>query len=293
MGRIVSVKHFEIHDGPGVRTTLFLKGCPLHCRWCHNPEAISSAPQLAFTESKCLSCGLCAKHCAAHQLQNGKHVHDQVRCCFCGSCEEICIGSALRFYGKEAAPEEILSELLEDRDFYGNTGGVTVSGGEPLMQPEFTAAVLSLLKQEGIHTAVDTCGFASREALETVLPYTDLFLYDIKAVDPAVHRRCTGADNRLILENLRYLDGLGIPMEIRFPLVPGWNDGETDAVGQLLASLIAPPPVKVLPCHNYAGDKYASLGLTMEPIPQPTAAQTENALHCLAAYGLTVIDGRA
>ena len=206
--RIFEIKCFAVHDGDGIRTTVFFKGCPLRCVWCHNPEGLTAAPQIAHYAHKCIGCGACKKD---------------------GFMPEGCLGDATVLYGKEVTVDELLPILLEDKAFYDNSGGgVTLSGGECLVQADFCAALLRRLKAEGIHTAVDTCGFVSREALDKVLPYADVFLYDIKAFDEDVHIRCTGVSNQVVLENLEYLNALGKRIEIRIPYVPNYNDDQIE-----------------------------------------------------------------
>lgn len=238
---ISDIKRFAVHDGDGIRTTVFFKGCPLKCVWCHNPESISFKPQIAFYEKKCIGCGECIKE--------GFRVGD-------------CIGEARVVYGKEITLKELLPILLVDRDFYENSGGgVTLSGGECLCQANFCVHLLKALKREGIHTAVDTCGFVSREAIEKVLPYTDTFLYDIKAIDEDVHIKCTGRSNKIILENLKYIDSRNKSIEIRIPFVPEYNTDQIDKIAVFLKPLKNIKAVKVLPYHNYAGSKYAALNM--------------------------------
>ena len=238
---ISNIKRFAVHDGDGIRTTVFFKGCPLKCLWCHNPESISFQPQIAFYKNRCIGCGECKREDFS--------VAD-------------CLGEAKVLYGREVTVEELLPLLLEDRDFYETSGGgATLSGGECLAQADFCAELLKRLKQEGINTAVDTCGFVSRKKLDKVIPYTDTFLYDIKAMDEAVHIRCTGQSNRIILENLCYLDALGKPIEVRFPYVPGYNDDQVDKIAEFLRPLKNIKAIKVLPYHNYAGSKYLALGM--------------------------------
>ena len=238
---ICDIKRFAVHDGPGIRTTVFFKGCPLECVWCHNPESISFKPQTAFYRHKCIGCGACREE------------HFKA---------ENCLGNARVLYGTEVTVEELLPKLLEDKDFYDTSGGgVTLSGGECLCQADFCAELLKRLKEEGVNTAVDTCGFVSQENLNKVIPYTDTFLYDVKAIDEAVHIRCTGQSNRVILENLRYLDGLGKTIEVRFPYVPGYNDDQVDKIAEFLRPLKNIKAIKVLPYHNFAGSKYSALGM--------------------------------
>lgn len=259
---ISDMKRFAVHDGPGVRTTVFFKGCPLNCVWCHNPESIGFSPETAFYANKCRGCMACAAVCpqGAHTCENGVHVFQKTLCVGCGKCEESCLWEALKFYGEEVTVESLLPRLLEDRDFYETSGGgVTLSGGECLCQADFCAALLKELKENGIHTAVDTCGFVPQTALEKVMPYTDLFLYDIKAIDEEVHIRCTGQSNRRILENLQYLDACGKAVEIRIPYVPHYNDTQPKKIAAFLKPLTHITAVKVLPYHNFAGSKYAAL----------------------------------
>ncbi len=276
---ITDIKPMAIHDGPGIRTTVFFKGCGLKCVWCHNPETITSGPQLAYYENKCQHCGSCASVCTAHRFLNGQHSFDRTQCIACGKCANICPAGALQRFGNQVTVEDLLPRLLEDLPFYQNTGGgVTLSGGECLLQADFCAALLSALKKEGIHTAVDTCGFVPRKSLEKVLPYTDIFLVDIKAIDSAVHQKCTGQNNRIILDNIRFLDAAGANIEFRIPYVPGYNDQEISAISDFLKTLKRKHPVKLLPYHNYAGSKYASLGMenTLPPT-LPSAKALEEA----------------
>lgn len=242
MKAIVSdIKRFAVHDGDGIRTTVFFKGCPLKCVWCHNPESISFTPQEAFYQNKCIGCGECKKQ---------------------GFTTADCLGEARILYGKEMTVEELLPLLLEDRDFYETSGGgVTLSGGECLCQADFCVDLLKTLKKENIHTAVDTCGFVAREILDKVIPFTDVFLYDIKAIDENVHIRCTGQSNKVILDNLIYLNSKGKEIEVRIPYVPQYNDNQMEKIAAFLSPLQNVKKVKVLPYHNYAGSKYAALSM--------------------------------
>ncbi len=234
---ICDIKKMAVHDGPGIRTTIFFKGCSLKCVWCHNPESIDAKPQTAFYAHKCIGCGKC-------QQEN--------------FTAENCLGQARVLYGREVTVEEMLAVALEDRDFYETSGGgVTLSGGECLLQADFCAELLRRLKEQGIHTAVDTCGFVSRESIDKVLPYTDIFLYDIKAIDEAVHVRCTGQSNKRILENFQYLKSQGKAIEVRYPFVPDYNEDQA----QKIADFVGDTPTRILAYHNYAGSKYEALGM--------------------------------
>ncbi|MBP3333737.1 MAG: glycyl-radical enzyme activating protein [Clostridia bacterium] len=291
-GKIIEIKRFAVHDGDGIRTTVFLKGCPLKCLWCHNPEGISFAPQLAYYENKCISCGECLGSCpaGAHRMGENGHIFDRALCVGCGKCEENCLGEALKHYGKDMSVDELLPMLLEDKEFYENSGGgVTLSGGECLMQAEFCKELLKKLKENRVNTAVDTCGFVKREAIDAVMPYTDIFLYDIKAFDEDVHIKCTGVSNKLILENLKYIDSCGKDIEVRIPYVPDFNSDQIEKIAELLASLKNITKVRVLPYHNYAGSKYASLDMKNTlPEKLPSAEEVKNAERILSEKNISV-----
>lgn len=295
-GTILNVKRFEIHDGDGIRTTLFLKGCPLRCQWCHNPESLNTAPILAYYQHKCISCGSCTAVCetGAHRMEKSGHIFDRQKCTACGKCQKTCLGEALMLYGKQVTPEEILPKLLEDANFYRYSGGgVTISGGEPLMQAEFTAALLALLQREGINTAVDTSLFVSRNDLDKVIPFTNTFLVDIKAIDPQLHQELTGQDNAVILDHIQYLSKKGCRIEIRIPYIPTKNIGELPKIAAFLTELPAPVSgVKVLPYHDLSAGKYEALALpyVLSGLPVPTKEQCEKAEALLRCAGLSVIE---
>ena len=259
---IFEVKRFAVHDGDGIRTTVFFKGCPLRCVWCHNPEGIDTKPQEAFYKHKCIGCGECKKE---------------------NFTTDGCLGEARIPYGKKVTVEELLPLLIEDKEFYDNSdGGVTLSGGECLIQADFCAELLKRLKENGIHTAVDTCGFISREALDKVIPYTDVFLYDVKAYDEAVHIKCTGQSNKLILDNLLYLDSLEKAIEIRIPYVPQYNDIQIEKIARFLKPFRHVTKIRVLPYHNYAGSKYEALGMVNTlPNTIPTDEEIQNAKNAI------------
>ena len=290
-GTIFDVKHFAVHDGDGIRTTVFLKGCGLKCIWCHNPESISPKPQLGFWAEKCTLCGQCARVCeyGVHVFLDAHRLRKE-HCVFCGKCEKACPTGALSLYGREVSAEDLLPELMEDQDFYlSSGGGVTLSGGECLLQADFCEELLKTLKKNSIHTAVDTCGFVSRDAFDKVLPYTDTFLYDIKAMDETVHILCTGHSNKRILENLKYIDGFGKEIEIRIPYVPQYNAEQIPKIAEFISGLKSVSRVKVLAYHNLAGSKYRALGMeNAMPEALPSKEEIAAANHILESYHLNV-----
>lgn len=215
---IFDIKRASTSDGPGIRTAVFLKGCNLNCYWCHNPESKKANPEMAFYREKCIGC------------QNCRHLFEKEEnkeCLSCGRCADICPAEAIKLYGKEYSADEIFEVIVRDKDFFMATGGgVTFSGGECMLYPDFLAAVLKKCKESGIHTAIDTAGSVPYSSFEQVLPFADLFLFDIKALDPELHKRGTGRDNRLILNNLEKLISAGKRILVRVPVIPGFNDGE-------------------------------------------------------------------
>lgn len=298
-GKIVDIKRLAVHDGPGIRTTVFLKGCPLHCRWCHNPESVTSTPEIGYFARKCLHCGHCAAVCPthAHVMIHGRHEFQRNRCTGYGQCVKACLGEALEFYGREISVEDMISVVMEDRTFYAESGGgCTVSGGEPLLQAAFCTELFRCLKQKGISCAVDTSGAVPWTAFETVLPYTDRFLYDLKQTDDAKHREQTGVSNQLILANLLRLSTCGTPVEIRIPVIPGFNADDTSmtAAGTLLGNLENIDLVQLLPYH-FAHSKYVTVGHpdTLPKVDPPTLKQMDHAADILKQFNLKVkISGR-
>ena len=264
---VAAIRRLTIHDGPGVRDTVFVKGCPLHCVWCHNPECISAAPQLLFHANLCRNCGACVEACPeqVHSFDSaGRHLLARQNCLSCGACVRACLFDALELCGEKMSAEEVCARVLKDRDFYAQEGGVTLSGGEPALYPAFVSELFGRLKREGIHTALDTCGAVDFGHYRKILPHTDLVLFDLKGMDPERHRKHTGMDNKLIHENLRKIGGFGAPVEIRMPIVPGYNDFPEDIeqTGRLLAGMETLVRVRLLAYHALAKNKYAAAGMT-------------------------------
>ncbi len=281
-----------MHDGDGIRTTFFLKGCPLRCVWCHNPETFLAKKQFAFMQDKCVSCGKCTQLCDANIIDNGKHIFLRDNCILCEKCVELCPVGAFKVYGESMTEEELLNIALEDKKFYDTSGGgVTLSGGECLLFPDFCESFLKKLKNNGINTAVDTCGYVDFAVFEKVMPYTDTFLYDIKAIDENVHKKCTGVSNKLILENLKKLDEKGAQIEVRIPFVPRLNDKEIPKIGEFLATFKNLKGVRILKYHNMAGSKYSSLGFENKlPEVIPTDDDIRRAKEIISDCGIDVIE---
>ncbi|NIQ06331.1 MAG: glycyl-radical enzyme activating protein [Candidatus Korarchaeota archaeon] len=261
-GSIFDIKRFAIHDGSGIRTTVFLKGCPLHCWWCHNPEGLSPKKEVVYYEYKCMNCGNCIEACphdAITATENGRKI-SQERCTSCGVCVEVCPTDALQMIGREISVEELMEEIEKDLLYYDTSGGgVTFSGGEPLMQPDFLMACLEACKEADIHTALDTSGYAPPEIFDSVIGDVDLFLFDLKLLDDEQHRTYTGVSNKVIKRNLRSLSakGRGEDVILRFPVIPGITDTETNitALITFVSSLSGIHEIDLLPFHN-VGEKY-------------------------------------
>lgn len=265
-GNIFDIQRFSVHDGPGIRTTVFLKGCPLSCIWCHNPESQRSSDNLAFYENKCVKCGACIDACPnnVHTIDAEKHDLDRHGCVSCGKCVEACSYGALEIYGKRETVDSIISEVARDKTFYKNSGGgMTVSGGEPLMQGDFLVALLKSAKEEGIHTCIETSGFGFEKVVRSAAEYTDIFLFDVKATSDEKHKELTGVPFSPIKKNLLLLDSLGKSIVLRCPLVPGVNtdDGHIESIAELAASLENLIEVNVMAYHTLGNGKYDALGM--------------------------------
>ena len=309
-GRLYDIQGFSVQDGPGIRTTAFLKGCPLRCPWCHSPESQAFYPQLSWIAMRCQGIELCGERCIkacpvsavefggtrfdAAEKRDVRLVHiDRQLCDNCGKCAEVCYPGALYICGRDYSVDELTERLLRDRRFFERSGGgVTISGGEALSQADFTVAVLKRLKAEGIHTALDTTGFAPWETVERTLPYTDLYLYDIKHMDSAKHSSATGVPNELILDNARRLAAAGAKLQIRIPVIPLFNNDEENirATAEFCRSLGETVLlVQLLPYHNLGAAKYSRISdaPALEATP-PTEEFMQGLREMMSEYGLRV-----
>ena len=265
-GLITTIQRMSLHDGPGIRSTIFLKGCNMHCSWCHNPETLSAKPELEWIRGKCIRCNSCIEVCqsGAFSLKNGVSDFQKDLCNSCFDCVPVCYAEAISKVGREVTPKEVFAEVEQDFPFFRTSGGgVTISGGEPMLQAEFTSRTLALFKKAGIHTALDTNLSVSWKQYEKVLPFTDLVLADLKMIDDTLHLKWTGKHNITILENFYKLDESGVPYFIRTPVVPGVNDNEKEIsnIARFVASLKNIRNFELLPYHTLASCKYTNLEL--------------------------------
>jgi len=260
-GYISNIQPFSLHDGPGIRTTVFMKGCDLKCFWCHNPEAMDKDRTIAFYQHKCIGCNECVKVCPV--AKNGRVGFFNGECIKCGECARVCFAEAFEVIGEEIDSDYLISKLLRDKPvFEMSGGGVTFSGGEPLRQADFVAEVMKGCKKEGIHTAIETAIYLPYREIEKVLPYCDYFICDLKCADSKKHLENTGAGNEIIIENLRKLSGTGKLKEVRTPVIPGFNDNKEDilAIFEIVKSLGEGVRYTLLPFHNICEGKYLSQG---------------------------------
>ncbi|MGI6663989.1 MAG: glycyl-radical enzyme activating protein [Christensenellaceae bacterium] len=279
-GLIFDIQHFSLHDGPGIRTTAFLKGCNLSCAWCHNPESIAKEISIGYESVKCIQCGACILACPmdAHKMTPEGHIFVREKCTACGTCVKVCMANALIQCGKRYESDTLLKELLRDKKLYDiSGGGVTFSGGEPLLQSGFLAEMARLLKKEGVHVAIDTALNVPWENIERCMAYTDLFLVDFKLFDNAAHKTYTNVPNERIKENLRYLSLADKPIWIRIPLLQGVNDALQNHydTAEFLATLKNIEQVDLLSYHNFGIEKGVSFGQAIGIFEAPTTERLQ------------------
>jgi len=294
-GCIFNIMKYSIHDGPGIRTTVFMKGCPLRCLWCHNPESQMPRPQLIRFPNRCIGCGSCAKICStgAIMIIDNKIKYDITKCTSCGKCTEVCYAGAMEMAGKHMSVEEVMKEIEKDMAFYEESGGgVTFSGGEPFMQPAFLKELLIGCRRKGIHTTVDTSGFAQKDIIMELSQYIDLFLYDLKLMDDEKHKKYIGSSNEAILDNLKELVKLGKRIFIRIPIIPGINDDNDnlEATGRFLSGIRGIEQINILPYHNIAMEKYKRLNkeYCLPDIKEPSQEKMKVIAEKLTSYGFKV-----
>lgn len=278
------MQRFSIHDGPGIRTTVFLKGCPLSCAWCHNPESQHPLPEVMVRAERCQGCGACVRACVHGSAIINQAKRQPTHCLACGECVAVCTPGALELVGRTQTVEQVMQEVMKDELFYDESGGgVSFSGGEPLLQADFLGGLLLASRRQGLHTAVDTCGHAPWDVLAKLAPLVDLFLFDLKLMDEERHIQYTGQSNQLILQNLQRLTQLHRQVEVRLPIIPGINDEQANLA--TVANYLRTLPilgVKLLPYHTYGTAKYAHLGKTYS-LPE-TLTSGETAIESCAAY---------
>ena len=292
--QITEIQRFCMHDGPGVRTTVFMKGCPLHCAWCHNPETQKSSSELLFYKTKCILCGECLSACSTSaQTADPEHKIDRHKCISCFACVENCPTGALEKCGKDMSIEQVLEVAQKDKAFYGERGGVTVSGGEPFAQGEATIAFLQKCKETGLSTAVETCGYADTGILRKAVDFVDLFLWDIKDTDDKRHKQYTGVSNKRILENLSVINEMGARIRLRCILINGVNTNKTHykELAMIANKIKNFDGLELIPYHAYGGTKSVFLGFADSGMPEwiPTKQHISEARTTLISEGVHVI----
>jgi pyruvate formate lyase activating enzyme len=292
-GIIFNIQRYSVDDGPGIRSTVFIKGCPLRCLWCSNPESQKPWSEVAHSDSVCNKCGRCKEVCDTKAISvddDGVHINRK-RCTNCGKCVEVCVPGALKVFGNEISVEETFKEIQKDIQYYQTSGGgVTASGGEPLYQADFVAALFKRCQNEGIHTCLDTCGYATTAAVEKVLLYTSLVLFDLKCMDPITHRKLTGCSNKLINRNFELIVASGKPLIIRVPIIPGFNDSDEEitAIARTLVDINCLNQVNLLPYHKFGTGKYKMLDrrYKLGELVPPTDAKLRRAKEIFKSAGI-------
>ncbi|MFC1925502.1 glycyl-radical enzyme activating protein [Chloroflexota bacterium] len=292
---IFDIQRFSVQDGPGIRTTVFFKGCPMSCIWCSNPESQKRSPELLYRVNLCCQCRRCIEACpnqAIRVLDDGSLEFDRGNCQACGKCEEVCLNGARRITGKLMNVDEVMEIAMKDRAYYRKSGGgVTASGGEPTSQPAFLSELFQKCQRQGLHTTLDTCGYVDWDTLEPILDYVDLALYDIKSIDKKIHKKLTGVDNKVVLNNARQIVNKGVPLIIRVPLVPDCNASPENIhdIAQFALEL-GGIEVNLLPYHKFGQGKYEALGLNyqLEEVEALTAEQVDHLAEKARSYGVPV-----
>lgn len=292
-GTVYNIQRMSTKDGPGIRTTVFLKGCPLHCLWCSNPESQLFTPQLLFFRNLCTGCGACVRACrsGASSMEEGVSRLDREQCRDCGACALVCPTRAREMSGRLMSVEEVMAVLRKDALFYENSGGgVTFGGGEPTSGGQFFLDLVEASVLEGWHVAVDTCGFCPEERFHKVLKMADLFLFDIKHMDPEQHKALTGQDNALILRNMRAALLSGREVHIRMPLMPGLNDSEENITAMAdFFGTFGHHEIEIMPCHAFGRNKYAALSLPFPAVEQYTPEALQRVRERFARHGLSTV----
>jgi pyruvate formate lyase activating enzyme len=286
-GLVSDIQKFSLHDGPGIRTVVFLKGCNMHCPWCHNPESIASEKTLEFISTKCIGCGSCVRVCptgALHIDSEGLHL-DRALCNGCGACAEVCPSHALSMIGRRMSVDEVFRIVISDKQYYDNSGGgVTISGGEPLIQARFTAGLLHMCRDAGIDTAIESNLCVSQQVLELIVPYLNRVYCDLKLFDDAMHCRVTGVSNKNVLENISFVSTLGIPVTVRTPIIPGFTDAAENI--RSIAAFLATIPIQayeLLPYNPFAAQKHSDIGIPYGISTDRISQSTMDILQSIAA----------
>jgi len=298
---VSNIQRFSVHDGQGIRTTIFLLGCPLRCKWCQNPETLNSKPVIMMNQGLCAECGACMNACPQRAIsldEQGIMITDNQQCNYCFECTAACYFNARQVSGRQYTSDELFHDVIKDKEFYlSSGGGVTISGGEPTMHTDYCCQLFKMLKEQGIHAAIETCGYTKWESFERLIPVADLFLYDIKLFDENKHKKWTGVSNELILENLIKLDQANQNIIIRIPLIPTVNDDEAEFMKIIgfVKKLQAVEEVHILPFHQLGSSKYKLVGklYDLEDLPEENNDRVEKCKNIALDAGFRVSIGGA